>query len=118
MAVFDVGEHIVIDPEIMHGRLTFKGTRVPVSMVLAYIAKGESIDDVLKGWPQLSREAVQEAVRLACDSLHLRYARELDAGDDEARALWDTAFSTTKVQDKAEARARRLAEIEAEFAGR
>jgi uncharacterized protein (DUF433 family) len=116
MARVDVGEHMVIDPEIAHGRLTFKGTRVLVSTVLAYLAKGASLDTIARSWPQIPREAVQEAIRLACDSLHLRYARELDAADDEARELWDASFGTTTVQHKADARTRRRAELEVEFA--
>ena len=57
MAVVDIGEHIVIAPEIVHGQMTFRGTRVPVDMVLAYVARGLSIDEVGKHWPQVSREA-------------------------------------------------------------
>jgi uncharacterized protein (DUF433 family) len=104
MAIVDVGEHIVIDPEIVHGQMTFRGTRIPVDMVLAYVARGLSIDEVGNHWPQVSREAAAEAVRLASESLLLRYQRELDAADNEARRRWDATFGTTKVQEKAEAR--------------
>jgi uncharacterized protein (DUF433 family) len=110
MAITDIGEYLTIDPEIMHGRLTFKGTRVPVNIVLEYIEDGLSIDDVDKEWPGVSRDAAQEAVRLATESLHLRFAAELDAADDEARRLWDAKFGTHKVQEKAEARANGAAE--------
>lgn len=105
MAIFDVGEHMVIDPEIVHGQMTFKGTRVPVDMMLEFIENGLSIDEVGEHWPQVSREAAQEAVRLARESLRLRFAAELDDADDEARRRWDTAFGTDKVKEKAEARA-------------
>jgi uncharacterized protein (DUF433 family) len=116
MPIFDVGRYMTIDPEIMHGRLTFKGTRIPVSMVLAYLAKGESIDGLVQNWPQLSREAIAEAIRMATEALHQRYALELDAADDEAREIWDASFGTTNVQDKARSRAKRKAELAAEFA--
>lgn len=105
MAVVEIGEHLVIDPEIMHGRLTFKGTRVPVDMVLECIEDGLSIDDVGKHWSQITREAAKEAIRLASEALQLRYAAELDTADDEARCRWDAAFGTTKVQEKAAGRA-------------
>lgn len=105
MAVVDVGEHIVIDPEIVHGRMTFRGTRIPVDMVLEHIEDGLSIDDVEKHWPPVSREAAQEAVRLAAESLRLRFAAEVDAADDEARRLWDAKFGSNKVQEKADAKA-------------
>jgi uncharacterized protein (DUF433 family) len=105
MTVIEVGEHIVIDPEVVHGRMTFKGTRVPVDLVLEYIEDGLSVDDVEKHWPPVSREAAQEAVRLAADALRMRFAAELDAADDEARRRWDAKFGTNKVQEKAEATA-------------
>ena len=115
MAVVDVGEHIVIDPEIVHGRMTFRGTRVPVDLVLEYIEDGLSIDDVQKHWPPVSRAAAQEAVHLAAESLRLRFAAEVDAADDEARRLWDAKFGTNKVQEKAEARALARANGQAEL---
>jgi uncharacterized protein (DUF433 family) len=51
MPIFDVGQHMTIDPEIMHGQLTFKGTRVPVRAVMAYLAQGRSVDDIARDWP-------------------------------------------------------------------
>ena len=62
---FEIGKHLVRDPEIYHGELTFKDTRVPVSVVLAYIAKGVSVDEVPRHWPQVSPDAVREAILLA-----------------------------------------------------
>lgn len=63
----EIGDYLVADPEICHGRLTFKGTRIPVSTVLTFLGMGDSIDEILEDWPQLSREAVLEALRLAAD---------------------------------------------------
>jgi uncharacterized protein (DUF433 family) len=89
MVIVDVGQHMVIDPEMAHGRLTFKGTRVPVATVLAFLAQGESIDDLVRNWPQLSPEAVAEAIRMASEALHHRYQVELLAAQDAARRLRD-----------------------------
>jgi uncharacterized protein (DUF433 family) len=44
---------------------------------------GDSIDDILGNWPELSREAVEEAIRWAADLIQEKYptrrrkAREL-----------------------------------------
>ena len=73
----DVGKHIVIDPEICHGQMTFRGTRVPVDTVLVYLAKGYSVEQLLLSWPQLSRPAIQEALYLASQSLQAQYASQL-----------------------------------------
>ena len=69
----EIGKHIVSDPEICHGQLTFKGTRILVEVVLGYLAAGRPIEWVLAEWPRLSREAVQEALQAATAALLERY---------------------------------------------
>ncbi|MGH9766777.1 MAG: DUF433 domain-containing protein [Blastocatellia bacterium] len=65
----ELGEYIVADPEICHGQLTSKGTRVLVKDVLYMVAKGESWDWISDGYHGLPLEAIAEAVRLAGDAL-------------------------------------------------
>ena len=56
MEKVDVGKYIVIDPEICHGQMTFRGTRVPVDTVLVYLAKGYSVENsCLAGHSYLGR---------------------------------------------------------------
>jgi len=73
MRRIEIGQYLVIDPEICHGQMTFKGTRVPVDTVLALLCKGYSIDQLLQSWPELTRAAIEEAIRLAAQSLRMRY---------------------------------------------
>lgn len=93
MAVVDVGQHLIIDPEMLHGRLTFRGTRIPVRTVLLYLAKGYSVDQIVLSWPQLTPDAVREAIQLASDALHRQYAPELEAAECEARRLWEQVLT-------------------------
>lgn len=65
----ELGEYIVADPDICHGQLTFKGTRVLVKDVLYMVAKGKSWDWISDGYHGLPLEAIAEAVRLAGDAL-------------------------------------------------
>ena len=65
----ELGEYIVADPEICHGQLTFKGTRVMVKDVLYLVAKGKSWDWIADGYHGLPQEAIAEAVTLAGESL-------------------------------------------------
>jgi len=44
-----------------------KGTRIPVSIVLDNLAAGLSLDEVLRSYPSLNREAVQAAVLYAAE---------------------------------------------------
>ena len=97
MAIVNVGEYMVIDPEVAHGRLTFTGTRVPVETVMGYIATGESVAEIVRHWPELSPQAVEAAIRLASESLHHRYQVELLAAQDEARRLRDGAIAEVEV---------------------
>jgi uncharacterized protein (DUF433 family) len=62
----ELGNHIVADPRICHGRLTFKGTRLFVSDVLEMVAEGTDWETIIRECHgSISREAIAEAVRLA-----------------------------------------------------
>jgi uncharacterized protein (DUF433 family) len=61
---------IVSTPDVLHGKPRLKDTRIPVSMVLGFLAAGATVDDVIAEYPDLSREHV-----MAC----LSYARDLAA---------------------------------------
>ena len=54
-------KYISIDPNICHGQASVKGTRIPVHQVLAMLANGDTVEDLLESYPSLSRESV-----LAC----------------------------------------------------
>ena len=69
----EIGKYFVMDTEICHGQMTFKGTRVPVTTVLALMAKGYSMEQMLKSYPELTRPALEAAVRLAISTLKKQY---------------------------------------------
>ncbi len=60
-------DYIVVDPMICHGRATIKGTRVMVSVVLDNFAVGLSVDEILRSYPSLTREAIQAAIAYAAE---------------------------------------------------
>ncbi|NUO80068.1 DUF433 domain-containing protein [candidate division KSB1 bacterium] len=60
------GQYLVADPNICHGKLTFKGTRIFVEDVLDMVSKGMDWDKILKEYRgSITREAISEAVGLA-----------------------------------------------------
>ncbi|HEU0008909.1 MAG TPA: DUF433 domain-containing protein [Verrucomicrobiae bacterium] len=66
----ELGEHIVADPLICHGKPTFKGTRIMVWQVLDALERGEPWDDIVQAWAgQVTREAIAETIRLARGAL-------------------------------------------------
>ena len=69
MKYLELGQYVVVDPKICHGQLTFKGTRVMVGPVLAGLTQGMSKEEILRNWPSISWEAVQEAQMLAVHRL-------------------------------------------------
>ncbi len=60
--------YIVSEPEILRGKPRLKGTRIPVGMVLGYLAAGKTAEEIIAEFPDLTREQIA-----AC----LDYAREL-----------------------------------------
>lgn len=56
-------KRITADAAIHHGDTCITGTRVPVSVIVGSLADGDTIEQILKSWPHLSREDVQAALR-------------------------------------------------------
>ncbi|HTB95241.1 MAG TPA: DUF433 domain-containing protein [Candidatus Sulfotelmatobacter sp.] len=60
--------YIVSDPEVLRGKPRIKGTRIPVGLVLGYLAAGKTAAEIVAEFPDLTGEQIA-----AC----LDYAREL-----------------------------------------
>ncbi len=71
---YPLGEHIVIAPGVCGGRPTFKYTRLEVSVILAVLREGRTIDGVVVeyAYSDLSRAAVREALQLADEAFTQR----------------------------------------------
>lgn len=67
--MMDWKDHLTRDPEVCHGQLCAKGTRVLVVNILDSLAEGATQKDVLLSYPSLNPEHVSAA---------LMYAAELD----------------------------------------
>ncbi|WP_029520709.1 DUF433 domain-containing protein [Persephonella sp. IF05-L8] len=64
-------KYIERNPEILGGKPIFKGTRIPVYLILDFLSAGETIDNILENYPQLSKEAVLEAIKYASEYTRL-----------------------------------------------
>jgi len=65
-----LGRYIVADPEICHGQLVFRGTRILVSDVLEQISNGMAWEAIIEEWHgSLTIEAIAEAIRLAREAM-------------------------------------------------
>ena len=61
--------HIAYNPEILSGKPHIIGTRLSVEFILELFASGATKDDVLKAYPQLTTEAVEEALKYAAQAV-------------------------------------------------
>jgi uncharacterized protein (DUF433 family) len=60
------------DPRIMMGKPVIRNTRITVEHLLRKLAQGATEDDLLKEYPQLTREDVHEALSYAAGNLRDR----------------------------------------------
>lgn len=61
-------QRIVSTPEVLSGKPRIDGTRIPVALILGYLAAGNTTDEIVKEFPDLTPADVA-----AC----LDYARDL-----------------------------------------
>lgn len=56
---------IICDPNILNGKPIVKGTRISVAIILQNIASGMTKEDILRGYPTLTKEGLDAALDLA-----------------------------------------------------
>jgi uncharacterized protein (DUF433 family) len=67
-------ERISIDPNVCHGQACIKGTRIPVHQIVRMLANGDTMEDLLKEYPSITREDI-----LAC----LDYAASISTAGEQ-----------------------------------
>ena len=60
---------IISDPQLHHGEPCLRGTRVSVAVIVANLAE-MNVEDLLKDFPQLTRDDVQAALYFAAEASH------------------------------------------------
>ncbi len=61
-----LGRHIVIDPNICHGKPTFRGTRVLVADVLEQVAEGLAWESIIEAWNNsITKDGIIEALQMS-----------------------------------------------------
>jgi len=61
--------HIAYTPEILSGKPHIVGTRLSVEFILELFASGATKSEMLKAYPQLTAEAIEDALRYAARSV-------------------------------------------------
>ncbi|MGH7246925.1 MAG: DUF433 domain-containing protein [Pseudomonadota bacterium] len=57
------------NPDVMGGRLVFRGTRIPVEILFENLADGLALDEILDAYPTLKREDAIAAIEMAYDKV-------------------------------------------------
>jgi len=56
---------IITDAHICHGKAHVEGTRIPVHIILDLLAAGETHENILEAYPQLTQEDIQACLKYA-----------------------------------------------------
>ena len=63
----DYSQIITIEPGKRSGKSCIRGMRITVSEVLDYLASGMSVDDVIRDFPDLTRDDIRACLAFAAD---------------------------------------------------
>ena len=58
-------DRIEIDPRVCGGKPVIRGTRIPVAVLVAQFAAGETWEALLRGYPELTHADLEAALRYA-----------------------------------------------------
>lgn len=60
---------VVVNPKVMLGKPVIKGTRITVEILLKKLAQNLSPGEILKDYPQLTKEDIKAAVDYAASTV-------------------------------------------------
>ena len=60
-------DHITVNPTVLHGTACIRGTRIPVTAVLANLAIGLSVQEIIQSYPTLTADAIRASLAYASD---------------------------------------------------
>ena len=61
-------DRIEINPKILLGKPVFRGTRMPLYVVLDLLAEGLTVHEVIRDYPDLTEEDIKAAIQFASDA--------------------------------------------------
>ena len=65
-------ERLQADPAVCGGQVCIKGTRIPVTLILDALAAGDTAEELLRGYPTLTREDINAALAYGAKLAHER----------------------------------------------
>lgn len=74
-------DRISIDPNVCFGKPCIKGTRIWVSLILDFLAGGETESEILTAYPQLKPEDIRAAIAYGAEVVRERVIPVRVAGE-------------------------------------
>jgi len=65
----DWRDHIVSNPDILVGKPSVKGTRLPVELILGWLAQGWTHEMLIDAYPQLKPDDILAALAFAAEMM-------------------------------------------------
>ena len=65
----EIADRIVIDPDVMVGKPVIKRTRIPVYLIVEFVANGMTEKEIIKEYPQLRKADIKAALLYASKCL-------------------------------------------------
>lgn len=62
MSKKDILDRIEINPKVCHGKPVIRNTRIPVALILGFLAAPQSFEEILSEYPGLTREDIIAAI--------------------------------------------------------
>ncbi|MBC8235362.1 DUF433 domain-containing protein [bacterium] len=80
----DWRDYIVSTSDVLRGKPRIKGTRIPVSLILGYLATGNTVEEIIEELPDLTKELITAS---------LIYARGLSEFEiaDKGGIIWTSS---------------------------
>lgn len=65
--MIDWRQHLSSDPQVCHGQLCAKGTRVLVTVILDSLAEGSTREEILRSYPSLKVDHIDATLAYAAE---------------------------------------------------
>jgi len=79
-------DRITIDPDVMVGKPVIRGTRVPVELVLGFLAANPDLGELFAAYPHLTLDDVKACLAYARAAVHRQRRRGRGPAHGESHA--------------------------------
>jgi uncharacterized protein (DUF433 family) len=68
-----ITDRITLSPDLCNGKPTIRGLRITVKTILEFLSVGESIEEILKQYPDLVKKDIEACLKFASGLMDRNY---------------------------------------------